>query len=42
MVWRLVEELNMKPDEVYEMNYIACLNWLSMFHQRDQFIEQQK
>jgi hypothetical protein len=27
------------PEEVYEMNYIACLNWLSMFHQRDKHVE---
>lgn len=22
----------MKPVEVYEMNYISALNWLSLFH----------
>lgn len=42
MVYKLVEELNLTPDEVYKMNYIDCLNWLSMFYQRDQYIEQQK
>lgn len=35
MVHKLVEELNMKPDEVWKMNYIDCLNWLSMFNERD-------
>lgn len=39
MVHKLVKELNLTPEEVYEMNYIACLNWLSMFHQRDKHIE---
>ena len=39
MVHKLVKELNLKPEEVYEMNYIACLNWLSMFHQRDKHVE---
>lgn len=33
MVDKLVKELNLKPDEVYEMNYISCLNWLSMYDQ---------
>jgi hypothetical protein len=42
MVWKLVDELNLTPEEVYKMNYIDCLNWLSMFYQRDQFIEQQQ
>jgi hypothetical protein len=42
MVYKLVDELNLKPDEVYKMNYIDCLNWLSMFHQRDQLLEQQR
>lgn len=40
MIKKLVDELNLKPNEVYEMNYIDCLNWLSMFYQRDQLIEQ--
>lgn len=32
MVRKLCKELNMKPVEVYEMNYISALNWLSLFH----------
>lgn len=32
MVNKLVKELNMKPIEVYKMNYIECLNWLSLFN----------
>lgn len=24
-----VNKLNLKPNEVYKMNYIDCLNWLS-------------
>jgi hypothetical protein len=35
MVLKLVKELNSKPDEVYAMNYISCLNWLSLFHQKE-------
>lgn len=42
MVLKLVNELNMKPDEVYEMNYISALNWLSMFNERDKFLEKNK
>lgn len=42
MVLRLVKELNLRPDEVYKMNYISCLNWLSMFNQRDKYIEEQQ
>lgn len=40
MVEKLCEKLNMKPSEVYEMNYIDALNWLSMMNQRDKYIEQ--
>lgn len=39
MVHKLVEELNMKPDEVWKMNYIDCLNWLSLFNERDKEIK---
>lgn len=39
MVHKLVEELNLTPNDVYKMNYIDCLNWLSMFHLRDKHIE---
>ena len=31
MTLKLCEKLNMKPDEVYKMNYIGVLNWLSVF-----------
>lgn len=41
MVDKLVKELNLKPIEVYEMNYIDCLNWLSLYHQKDKAMEQQ-
>jgi hypothetical protein len=40
MVDKLVKELNLTPDKVYEMNYIDCLNWLSMYHQRDKYMKQ--
>ena len=32
MVDKLVKELNYTPDNVYKMNYIAALNWLSYYH----------
>lgn len=35
MVDKLVKELNMKPDEVFSMNWIAALNWLSMYKEKD-------
>lgn len=41
MIEKLVKELNLKPTEVYEMNYIDCLNWLSMFNEKDKAIKQQ-
>lgn len=31
-----IKELNMKVDEVYEMNYISGLNWLSFFKNRNE------
>jgi hypothetical protein len=40
MVNKLVKELNMKPKEVYEMNYIECLNWLTLFSEIEE--EQKK
>ena len=40
MVDKLVKELNLPPNEVYDMNYLDCLNWLSMYHQRDKYIKQ--
>jgi len=39
MIERLCEKLNMKPDEVYEMNYLDALNWLSMWAMKDKHIE---
>jgi hypothetical protein len=35
MVLKLVKELNLKPDEVWDMNYIDCLNWLSLFFTKE-------
>lgn len=42
MVDKLVKELNMKPDEIYKMNYIDCLNWLSLFNDKERWIAQQQ
>jgi len=33
---KLIKELNKSDNEVYEMNYISSLNWLSYFKQRDE------
>jgi sulfur relay (sulfurtransferase) DsrF/TusC family protein len=41
MVDKLVKELNLSPDKVYEMNYIDCLNWLSLYNQKEKYIKQQ-
>ena len=42
MVDKLVKELNLTPNSVYEMNYIDCLNWLSLYQQKEKYIEQQQ
>jgi hypothetical protein len=39
MIEKLVKELNLTPDSVYEMNYIDCLNWLSLFNEREKYIK---
>jgi hypothetical protein len=33
---RLIDELNITPDKVYEMNFVASCNWLSYFKERDE------
>lgn len=38
MVDKLVKELNLTPEAVYSMNYIDCLNWLSMYNEKDKYI----
>lgn len=39
MVDKIVKEQNKTPEMVYEMNYIDCLNWLSMWRERDKWVE---
>jgi hypothetical protein len=39
MIDKLIKELNLTPPQVYEMNYIDCLNWLSMFNEKDKYIQ---
>lgn len=39
MIHKLCQELNYKENEVYEMNYINALNWLSMFKEKDKYLE---
>jgi hypothetical protein len=40
MVDKIVKEQNRTPDEVYEMNYLDCLNWLSLYKEKEKYIEQ--
>ena len=40
MIEKLCEKLNMKPEEVYDMNYLDALNWLSMWSMKEKYIEQ--
>lgn len=35
MIHKLIKELNTTESEVYEMNYISVLNWLSYFYEQD-------
>jgi sulfur relay (sulfurtransferase) DsrF/TusC family protein len=42
MVDKLVKEHNKTPDEVYKCNYIDCLNWLSLYRQKEEWIEKNK
>lgn len=46
IVQKFCEKLNYKPDEVFVLNYISCLNWLSLWHlqekQHRRIIESQK
>jgi hypothetical protein len=42
MVEKIVKELNLKPEEVYLMNYIDCLNWLSMWNEKEAYIAKLK
>lgn len=36
LVHMLMKELNTTDVEIYEKNYIACLNWVSYFYQKQQ------
>ena len=40
MVEKLCEKLNLKPSEVYDMNYIDALNWLSMWVMKEAYIRE--
>lgn len=39
MVDKLVKEHNKTPEEVYETNYIDCLNWLSCYKQKEEYLQ---
>jgi hypothetical protein len=34
LIQNLVTKLNLKPEEVYKMNYIDALNWLSFWSEQ--------
>jgi len=38
MVDKLVQGHNKTPEQVYETNYIDCLNWLSMWNEKEKYI----
>ena len=42
MVEKLCEKLNYKPEEVYKLNYLSCLNWLSMFSMKERWVREQE
>jgi hypothetical protein len=39
MVDKLVKEHLKTPEQIYETNYIDCLNWLSLYRERDKYVE---
>lgn len=39
MVDKIVKEHNKTPEQVYEINYIDCLNWLSMYREKEKYLE---
>ncbi len=39
LIHTFIKELNMKEKEVYKMNYIHSLNWLSYWYNRDKVAE---
>jgi len=38
LVEKMCNKLNYKPDEVYDLNYISCLNWLSKWKEDDLYM----
>lgn len=38
MIEKMCEKLNYKPEEVYELNYISCLNWMSMWKEEENYL----
>lgn len=39
MIYKLIKELNLTPEAVYKMNYIDCLNWLSLFNDKEKMLQ---
>lgn len=41
-VQTLCKNLNLRPTEVYKMNFISCLNWLSMWFMKEKYEQKLK
>lgn len=37
MIYRLCKELNYNPEQVYDINITACLDWLSFFKEKEEY-----
>lgn len=37
IIYKICKEINYNPNQVYELNIIDCLNWLSFFKERDEY-----
>lgn len=42
LIYKLIKELNYNEAEVWELNFINACNWLSMFKEREDRIEQEQ
>jgi sulfur relay (sulfurtransferase) DsrF/TusC family protein len=40
MVDKLVKEHGKTPEQIYLTNYIDCLNWLSLYKQKEDYLRQ--
>jgi hypothetical protein len=42
IIYKICKEINYNPNQVYELNIIDCLNWLSFFKERDEYEQKVK